>query len=213
LEVVGGTYAAAVVETVAAEETAPRASRRRRPSVYVIAPLAFVLMLLVARVVYWRVSIAYAPLQTAGFGGPVAGLPEHLTPGPQLHLVGPTGTEQILEFAVVNRGDHPLDIKSVTPTDPAVINVRWAANRTVAENPAGGLPAPSHDFPVHLVAHATVKIQFVVSKPDCSAFRAGGSRFLSGEVRIRWHAMMSSHVTDMDILDDGTAPFLTLCGE
>jgi hypothetical protein len=193
-----------MVDTQEAVPPAPRPSRRRRRrlSVYVIAPVAFLLLLGVARFVYWRVSLGYAPLQPTGFIGATAGTANHLTGAQSANwqLSGPPGTIQVLDFSLHNTGSQPVDITTVDVSDPLILNVHWAANYP------GIAVAPPHDFPLHLAGHATAKIRFTVLKPECG----DGTRLLSAVITLRWRAMMNSHVTELD-LAKGDPTLLALC--
>src|SRR4051794_9467879 len=118
----------AMVETAVAP---PAAAPPRRPrpwwrTLWFIAPLLFLVLLAVARVVYWRTSIAYQPLRLAGSGAPAAGQPAHVAPSAGgLRSTAPTGTDQAFEFPVRNTGIHPLDITAVTVQDDNVVGVQW----------------------------------------------------------------------------------------
>src|SRR4051794_1638220 len=105
-----------MVDTAVAPAPVP-APRRRRPwwrTAWVIAPLLFLVLLAIARIVYWRTSIAYSPLRLAGVGAAAVGQPDHTVPvaGGRL-LDGPAGTTQLFEFPLENDGIHPLEINRV----------------------------------------------------------------------------------------------------
>jgi hypothetical protein len=191
-----------MVDTEVAEEPAaaapprkPRTTRRRWRTLWFIAPALFLVLLGVARIVYWRTSIAYAPLRLMSAGAPAVGQPVDVTSTPSGFLVsGPAGTQQIFEFRLKNNGKHPVDINGIQPADGAVTQVQWAAN-FMADGRR--VPSPSHDLPVHVPRGATVNVQLVVTKPSCPA---GSVRHLSGEVTIHWHSMISPHTTNLNLL-------------
>lgn len=172
--------------------TAPRPRRRRRLSVYLVAPVVFLLLIAVARIVYWQVSLDYAPLRPGGFMGSVPGTANHLigAQGATWQLAGRPGTIQVVQFSLRNTGRRPVDISAVDVSDPLILNVHWAAFRT-----DGDQETAPHDFPLHLPAHAAAKIRFTIVKPECG----DGTRLLSAEITLRWHAMMTSHVTELDL--------------
>jgi hypothetical protein len=196
-----------MVDTDVTGQVAPPPRRKRRwRSVWVIAPVAFVLMLGVARVVYWRYSAAYDPLRNGSYQGPAIGHPNELTSDSgSWQLRGPAGTTQLLDFFVDVAGDHAADIEEVEVQDTAITSVYWSANSSVNGQ---WVPAISHPLPVHVPGHATVRIQLEITKPECVK---GETRYLSGVVRLHWHALMSSHITTLD-LTDGDPVFVSLCG-
>jgi len=201
-----------MVDTEVAEEPAPsapppksRTPRRRWRTLWFIAPALFLVLLGVARIVYWRTSIAYAPLRLVSAGAPAAGQPANVTSTPSGFLVsGPAGTQQVFEFQLKNHGKHPVDINGIQPADDAVTQVQWAANFV---EDGRRMPSPSHDLPVRVPGDAVVNIQLVVTKPSCSA---GTGRQLSGEVTIHWHAMISPHTTRLNLLKGRPQP-IALC--
>lgn len=186
-----------MVETAVAP---PAAAPPRRPrpwwrTLWFIAPLLFLVLLAVARVVYWRTSIAYQPLRRAGSGAPAAGQPAHVAPSAGgLRSTAPTGTDQAFEFPVRNTGIHPLDITAVTVEDDNVVGVQWAANFVTDGK---RVPSPAHLLPAHVPAHAIVNLQLVVRQPACTN---GTPRYLSAVVTIHWHAMISPHATRLNLL-------------
>jgi hypothetical protein len=184
---------------------APVRTRPRWRTLWVIAPVLFVIVLGISRIVYWRTSIAYRPLQLAGLAAPAVGQPDAVQVRPDgLVLTGATGTDQLLEFPVVNDGIHPVEINRVTVEDPSVVGVQWAAN--FIEN-GHRVPSPTHALPVRVPGHAIVNLQLVVRKPACSA---GERRYLSAVVTIHWHAMISPHATKLDLLA-GNTRYVTIC--
>jgi hypothetical protein len=188
--------------------SAPPRRRRRWLSIWVIAPVLFLLMLLIARVVYWRVSVNYSPLKLGSPGGPAIGRPLHMTYGTYgYQLSGRAGTQQELEFDVVNSGDDVVEIKQVEAADSYVQQVQWASNLTGVYGER--VQTPAHPFPVNVPRHATVRFIVVVDKPDCRALGAQ-SLYLAGELTLRWRAMITSHVTTLDLFG-GDPQFLNLC--
>jgi hypothetical protein len=186
--------------------SAPARSRPRWRTLWVIAPVLFLILLGVARVIYWRTSIAYRPLHLTGLPAPAVGQPQHARVNPDgLVLTGTPGTDQLIEFPLLNDGIHPLDITRVTVQDTAVVGVQWAANFV---QDGHRVPSPTHPLPVHVPGHAVVNLQLLVRKPACAR---GEQRHLSAVVTIHWHAMISPHATKLDLLAGNTA-FVTLCG-
>jgi hypothetical protein len=198
------------IDSARTTERPPAATRRRRRRwwlrLWVIAPLLFLVMLGIARIVYWRTSIAYAPMKLHGTARPALGQPVHVrSTASRLAITGPAGTEQLLEFTLVNTGIHPLDINAVSAGDDAVVDVRWAAN--FVEN-GRRIPSPSHALPAHVPGHAVLNLQLVVRKPSCGP---GERRYLDADVVIHWHALISPHNTRMNLLP-GRPAAVDLCG-
>jgi hypothetical protein len=184
------------------------ATPRRRPlwrTLWVIAPVLFVVMLGIARIVYWRTSIAYAPLRLQGLGAPALGHPISVrTASNGLLMTGPVGSDQVFEFPILNDGIHPIEINRVTVQDEAVAGVQWAAN--FVQN-GRRIPSPSHDLPVHVPGHAIVNLQLIVRRPACPA---KFPLYLNGRVTLHWHAMISPHATSLNLL--GSDPtYVALC--
>src|SRR3954451_23816202 len=144
-----------MVDTEVAEEPAPsapppksRTPRRRWRTLWFIAPALFLVLLGVARVVYWRTSIAYAPLRLVSGVAPAPARAANVRSTPSGILVsGPAGTEQTFEFQLKNHGKHPLDINAIQPADDAVAEVKWAANLVKHGRPVRGR---SHHLPVYV---------------------------------------------------------------
>ena len=195
-----------MVETAVAPAPAATA-RRPRPwwrTLWFIAPLLFLILLAVARVVYWRTSIAYQPLRLAGPAAAV-GQPARVAPAAGgLRSTARVGIDQVFEFPLRNSGIHPLDITGVSVADPAVVGVQWAANFIIDGK---RLPTPSHALPVHVPAHAIVNLQLVVRQPACVK---GTPRYLSALATIHWHAMISPHATRLNLLA-GEPTRIALC--
>ncbi len=180
-------------------------SRPRWRTLWVIAPVLFLLLLGVARIVYWRTSIAYRPLHVAGPAAPAVGQPDSVQVRPDgLLLTGSAGSEQMIEFPLLNSGNHPLEINRITVEDPAVVGVQWAANFV---EDGHRVPSPSHALPVRVPGHAVVNLQLLVRKPAC---RAGEQRHLSAVLTIHWHALISPHATKLDLLAGNTG-YVSLC--
>jgi len=197
-----------MVDTAVAPPRVAPTPPRRRPwwrTLWFLAPLLFLVVLVISRVVYWRTSIAYRPLQLAGPAAAAVGQPTQvdLVPG-GLRSTAVAGTEQLLEFPIRNDGIHALDINSVTALDGAVAGVQWAAN--FVQN-GKRVPSPTHTLPVHVPGHAIVNLQLLVRQPACSK---GTPRYLSAVVTIHWHAMVSPHATRLDLLG-GSGQRIALC--
>lgn len=196
-----------MVETAVAPRPTP-STRRRRPwwrTLWFLAPVLFLAVLVVSRVVYWRTSIAYRPLQVTGRAGPAAGHPAQVAAtATGLRSTAPTGTDQLFEFPLRNAGVHALDINSIQVRDPAVVGVQWSAN--IVQD-GQRVPSPSHPLPVHVPGYATVNVQLLVRQPACVK---GTARYLSAVVTIHWHAMISPHATRLDLLA-GQVHRITLC--
>src|SRR4051794_12917464 len=113
-----------MVDTAVAAEPAASPPHRRPwwRTLWFLAPLLFLVVLVVSRVVYWRTSIAYQPLRLAGPGAAAVGQPTHVaaTAGGLLSTAA-AGTDQLFEFPIRNNGIHALDINSVTAADDAVV--------------------------------------------------------------------------------------------
>jgi hypothetical protein len=192
---------------VAPPSTAPTPPRRRQwwRTLWFLAPLLFLVVLVAARVVYWRTSIAYRPLELAGPAGAAVGQPSHVAVVPGgLRSTAPTGTEQLFEFPLRNDGIHALDINAVTAQDDAVVGVQWAANFVQAGH---RVPSPTHALPAHVPGHATVNLQLLVRQPACTK---GTARYLAAVVTIHWHAMISPHATRLNLLA-GNPHRIALC--
>src|SRR4051795_4699077 len=103
-----------VVDSAATEQRSPAPARRRFRrwrTLWVIAPVLFLVMLGVARIIYWRISIDYAPLKAEGSARPAVGPPGNVRSNPSgLVLTGAAGTQQLIEFAIENHGNHPIDL-------------------------------------------------------------------------------------------------------
>jgi hypothetical protein len=197
-----------MVDTGVAQEPAPaaRKPRSRWRTLWVIAPVLFLVLLGVARIIYWRTSIAYAPLRLLSAGAPAVGEPENVTSTPSGFAVsGAESTRQVFEFPIENDGSHPVDIESVHPSDDAVVEVRWAGNYV---EDGQRVPSPSGTLPVHVPRRAIVNIQLVVEKPACPA---GAVRYLSGTVTIHWHSMISPHAVKLNLFK-GQPQRVALCG-
>jgi hypothetical protein len=201
-----------MVDTGVAEEPAsaapprkPRKARRRWRTLWFVAPALFLVLLGVARIVYWRTSVAYAPLRVVSAGAPAAGQSASVRSTRSGFLVsGPAGCQRVFHFHLNNHGMHPVDINRIQPTDDAVAQVRWAANRV---QDGRRVPSPSHALPVHVPRNAIVNIELTVTKPVCTA---GTARYLSGAVTIHWHSMISPHATKLDLLT-GHPQRIALC--
>jgi hypothetical protein len=196
---------AEVMDEPEAAPSPPRRRRRRWLTLWIIAPVLFLILLAIARVIYWRTSIAYAPLRLLNAGTPAVGQPVNVTAAPTGFVIsGPEGTQQVFEFQIENHGKHPVDISGIRPADDAVVQVQWAAN--FVEDGQRVL-SPSHPLPVHVPRNAIVNIQLVVEKPSCAA---GSVRHLSGQVTIHWHSMISPHATKLNLLK-GHPQRIALC--
>ena len=195
-----------MVETaVAPPRTAAVPRRAWWRTLWFIAPLLFIILLAVSRVVYWRTSIAYAPLRVAGAGAPAVGHPRHVTTGASGYSFPARARhEQMFEFPVQNDGIHPLDVLGVSVDDPSVVAVRWAAD--FVKN-GKRVPSVSHLLPVHVPGHAIVNLQLIVRQPACSG---SAPRYLSAVVVLHWHAMISPHHTRLN-LSAGQPHRFTLC--
>jgi len=197
-----------VVDTAVAPVPAPTPPRGRRwwRTLWFIAPLLFLLVLVLSRVVYWRTSIAYHPLRVAGPGAPAVGQPTSVVTTPTgVRSTAAAGTEQLFEFPLRNDGIHALDINGVTAADGAVVGVQWAANFV---QDGKRVASPTHPLPVHVPGHAVVNLQLRVRQPACPK---GTTRYLSAVVTIHWHAMISPHATRLNLLA-GQPHRIALCG-
>ena len=196
-----------MVDTAVAPVPAPTPPRGHRwwRTLWFIAPLLFLLVLVASRVVYWRTSIAYHPLRVVGAGAAALGQPTSVAPTPTgLRSTAATGTEQLFEFPLKNDGIHALEINGVTAADDAVVGVQWAANFV---KDGRRVPSATHALPVRVPGHAVVNLQLRVRQPACTK---GTARFLSAVVTIHWHAMVSPHATRLNLLP-GRPHRIALC--
>jgi len=196
-----------MVDTAVAPVPASTPPRRRWwRTLWFIAPVLFLLVLVVSRIVYWRTSIAYRPLHVAGPGAAAVGQPTSVAKTPTgLRSTAAAGTEQLFEFPLRNAGIHALDINGVSASDSAVVGVQWAANFV---QHGKRVPSPTHPLPAHVPGHAVVNLQLLVRQPACTK---GTPRYLSAVVTIHWHAMISPHATRLNLLA-GQPHRIALCG-
>jgi hypothetical protein len=208
-----------------AESAGWRARLHRAPAHTKVLLASLAVLLCAAAVaggVFWHASASYDALHNAGWFGPQPGRPRHVVwargdIGEK--LIGPVGTTQDFEFALVNDGSHPLTIDGVEPayrTDkifdgPVVTAVSWATYREWPGGLVNGRPTRSEPFPAHLPAHGIVKIRFTVRKPSCPPTARGGYVGIGPAVRVHWDAMISSHTT---VIDPGLDDYaIVLCGD
>jgi len=196
-----------MVETAVAPASMPAGPRPRRwwRTLWVIAPVLFLVLLAVARIVYWRTSIAYQPLRVVGLAKPAAGHRAHVVARDGvLRSTAKAGHDQLFEVPLRNTGKHPLNITGLRVDDAAVVAVGWAANFV---KDGHRVPSPTHALPTHVPAHATVNLQLMVRQPHCTP---GTPRYLSAVAVIHWHAMISPHATKLDLLA-GHSHRIALC--